>query len=152
MIALVVALMVWASAYTGLPLPSTVPNILFEDACEIQRIYADDPDLECAGEDQFRVVATYNMVTKTMYLPDTWSPADLIHVSNLLHELVHHLQAEAGILPTEVECVGRDIEWPAYKTQIAFLEATGLSGPAVVDAMGLNDLTLVLLTSCMPGS
>lgn len=141
---LLTALMVWASAQTGLPVPDEHPRIHKADRCEINRLYYDNPALEC-DDDSLNVVAIYDPRFRTMYLPDTWGPDNLYHVSVLLHELVHHMQAEAGIGFDTVVCPGRQIEKPAYDAQIAFLEAAGVDA---METMNLNGLTLLFLTNC----
>lgn len=141
---LMTALMVWASAQTGLPVPDTHPTVVMADSCEIEREYRGDPNWACTG-DGMRITAIYNQETRTMTLPDTWSPDSLYDVSILLHELVHHMQAEQGLTNGKVECPGRDIERPAYEAQLAFIEATGLPG---FQTLGINGLAYNMLTNC----
>jgi hypothetical protein len=141
---LVLALMVWASAQTGLPVPEDMPEVRTVDRCEIERLYFDDAARKC-GNASGGVQAIYDHRASRMLLPDTWSPENIYDISMLVHELVHHLQAEAGKTPETVSCVGRDLEKPAYDAQIAFLEAAGLDPLAV---MGINGLAYKLLTLC----
>lgn len=142
---LILALMVWASAQTGLPVPDRLPEITYADPCQMERLYIGNPDLDCDSLRGFRIRAMYDPRIRRMVLPEAWRPDSLYDVSTLLHELVHHMQAEAGIRLADVECIGRDIERPAYEAQIAFLEAAGVKA---FDVMGLNGLAYVFLTNC----
>lgn len=141
---LILALMVWASAQTGLPVPEKIPEIRSADRCEIERLYFGDATRNC-DEAVMKVQAIYDHRFSLLYLPDTWSPGDIYDVSMLLHELIHHMQAQAGVTADSVRCVGREIEKPAYDAQIAWLKATGLDP---LEAMGINDLSYTLLTMC----
>lgn len=143
---LILALMAWASAHTGLPVPTTTPTIIAADRCEIERLYFDDPNRECS--DVMSIVAVYDHRIEAMFLPDTWAPDQLYDISVLLHELVHHMQAAAGITAETVGCVGAEIEKPAYDAQIAFLRAAGVKP---LETMGINDLSYMMLTMCEDG-
>lgn len=140
---LVLALMTWASAQTGLPVPEQHPEIRMIDRCQMQRIYHDDPKIDCSGEN-FQVQALYDHRSATMLLPDTWSADKVYDISMLLHELVHHMQAEAGVTAETVKCVGA-VEKPAYDAQMAWLKAAGLDP---MEVMGINGLAYAFLTAC----
>lgn len=140
---LLTALMVWASAQTGLPVPDSFPTIRMTDRCEIVQMYSGN-DASC-DDDGPRAVAIYDPAIKTMYLPQEWQPDNLYHVSMLLHELVHHMQTEAGINFDTVTCPGKEIEQPAYDAQIAFLEGAGVDA---METMGINRLAYIFVTIC----
>lgn len=80
----------------------------------------------------------YDPDTATVWLVRPWSPRDPFDVSVLLHELVHHRQAEAG----HWYCPGAQ-ELPAYKLQRAWLAELGLE-PEV------NWIAVVLEAGCTP--
>lgn len=142
---LLTALMLWAANYTGLPVPETPPTVKYVDSCKIHLTAF--PDGDCA-EDHLRATAIYD--DGTMWLPDNvnWANPSLFQVSILLHEVVHHIQFEAGHTIDSTPCPGRDLERPAYAAQAAFLSAAGVEDP--LKMMGLNGLTLHFLTSCRP--
>lgn len=138
------ALMVWASAQTGLPASEELPVIRIADQCEIERIYYDDATKDC-GDSAMRIQAIYDPRASLMHLPEGWSENNIYDVSMLVHEIVHHLQARAGITAKTVNCIGRDVEKPAYDAQIAWLEAAGLDA---FETMGINGLSYHMLTIC----
>lgn len=141
---LLLALMVWTSAQTGLPVPDELPEIAIEDRCEIERLFYGNAQLDC-GESAVSVQAIYDTRHSRMVLPESWTAESIYDVSMLVHELVHHLQASAGVTPATVACTGREIEKPAYDAQIAWLEAAGLDA---YETMGINGLAYHLLTMC----
>lgn len=138
--ALMLALMTWASAHTGLPVPEAIPHIKQFGQCSIQKIAW--PGLAC--DEEQGPIAIYDHRTMTVYLPRSWSSDSLFHVSILLHELVHHMQAEAGMEMTG-GCSGSRIELPAYQAQIDWLAAAGVDPH---ETMGINAFYLRLRTSC----
>jgi hypothetical protein len=139
---LMLALMVWASAHTGLPVPANVPAIVKADRCAIQALA--QPDSECRSDSG--PVAIYDRHRPAVHLPTGWRADNLYHVSILLHELVHHMQAESGMaMSADNPCPGQNIEKPAYDAQIAFLEAAGVDP---LPTMGVNGLYLMLVLRC----
>lgn len=143
---LIAALMIWINAYTGLPVPAEQPLVLFVDQCEIRQIYAGSGAVDCEDMESMRAAALYMPERKTVYLPDTWQAGDLGDVSMLLHELVHHMQAESGQKMKDTGCTGGLVERPAYDAQEGFLRGAGLDDP--YKAMGINKLLLFLITQC----
>jgi len=138
------ALMVWASAQTGLPMTDELPEIRITNRCEIERIFYSDMSKSCE-DTALRIQAIYDPRVARMLLPETWSEKNIYDISMLVHEVVHHLQAKNGQTPETVGCTGRDIEKPAYDAQIAWLEAAGLDA---FETMGINGLAYRLLTIC----
>lgn len=141
---LIAALMVWASAQTGLPVPDETPRIVMAEPCEIERLFHDDGTRDC-GDEGMRTVAIYDHRIDTIFLPDTWKPGSLYHVSMLLHELVHHMQDKTGLNMDTAPCPGRDLEKPAYEAQFAFLAAAGLDPMPV---MGINKMAYFFIVGC----
>lgn len=69
-------------------------------------------------------------VLKGYYVPgvvvidnSAWRPDDLVEVSYLVHELVHHAQYEAGV----TGACRAELEQQAYRLQNLWLEAQGLA-------------------------
>lgn len=141
---LMAALMVWASAQTGLPVPDAMPRIAMADSCEIDRLHKGDASRPCDQEGT-RAVAIYDHRIDTIFLPDTWKADSLYHVSMLLHELVHHMQDNTGLNMETAPCPGRDLEKPAYEAQFAFLKAAGLDP---MPASGLNKMAYFFIVGC----
>lgn len=135
------ALMAWASVQTGLPVPERLPGVERRDRCAIQALA--NPESECRSEGG--AVAIYDHRSQTVTLPVSWSATRLYDVSVLLHELVHHMQAVAGVTVETAACRGRDVEQPAYEAQMAFIEAAGVDPFAM---MRIDALTLMLITAC----
>lgn len=123
---LVTALMAWASAATGLAIPDRHPEIVRMTSCEMEQVVMREY-ANC--EDDLVFGALY--FSGRMYLPPEWTPGTAYEVSVLLHELVHHMQYEAGLFDT-VRC-GGELEPLAYEVQIAFLEAANLDAMAELD-------------------
>jgi hypothetical protein len=97
----------------------------------------DDAPLGAASN----IVALYDDSKKTIYLPHGWrgSPAEL---SVLVHELVHHLQNEAGMKFT---CPG-EREKLAYDAQAKWLALFGTTLQAEFD---IDPLSLLVRTNCL---
>lgn len=138
------SLMTWASPATGYPVPDTVPRVRFADRCDIEAFVYPDSTSDC-DTDGSGVQAAYEHHSKTIYLQTGWSADSLFDVSALLHELIHHMQNEAGLTIDTVECPPRDLEKPAYDAQIAWINATGEDAYEVI---GMNGLFYVMITSC----
>ena len=87
------------------------------------------------------VVALYDDQTKTIYLWDKWTGSRPAELSVLVHEMVHHLQNEAG---TSYECAA-EREKLAYEVQDKWL---GLFGRNLESEFEINGLALLISTSC----
>ena len=87
------------------------------------------------------VVALYDDQTKTIYLSDKWTGRTPAELSVLVHEMVHHLQNEAG---TTYECPA-EREKLAYEVQDKWL---GLFGRNLEGEFEINGLALLISTSC----
>ncbi|KKK80337.1 hypothetical protein LCGC14_2824470, partial [marine sediment metagenome] len=85
---LLLAAMMIASRLSGLPPATEVPTVHFlpqEQMC----VAVDMCDQEGA-----KVIAHYDMERRILTLPVGWSSGDPQDMSSLVHEMVHHLQAE----------------------------------------------------------
>ena len=131
-------LMAWAAPLTGLPVPPSLPKVVYRDKCALQAIVYGG-NVPC--EDGHAVAAYHDGV---MFLTEGWQPDTAAGVSVLLHELVHHMQHEAGV--AETPCRAEALEKPAYAAEWAFLRAAGLDP---FKAMGTNELALFFFITCM---
>lgn len=129
--ALMLALMAWASAHTGLPAAERPPVIEFRTAEQMHHMAG------AAVGNEIGALYRPGVIT----LPEGWNVRDAGDVSTLLHELVHHLQ-DAGLsrLP---RCAK---EGMAYNAQYAWLAAAGYEDP--VDAAGHDGMGYLAATMC----
>ncbi len=152
MSALLTAMALWLSANFGLPPPRDVPSVRFVDPTEIlvfrYRAFTPEKRREvianfAAAPDQKRnVVAVYDEANHTVLLPVGWSGGTPAELSVLLHEMVHHLQAAAGL---RYECPPAR-EKMAYAAQEKWL---GLFNLTLASEFGLDAFTLKVATECM---
>jgi Domain of unknown function (DUF6647) len=91
---------------------------------------------------QREVVALYNDMTKTIFLPDAWTGKTPAEVSVLVHEMVHHLQNLAGL---KYDCPAAR-EKPAYLAQDKWLQHYGLD---LETEFQIDKFTLVVNSACM---
>jgi hypothetical protein len=91
---------------------------------------------------QRKVVAIYNNMTKTIFLPDGWTATTAAEVSVLVHEMVHHLQNLAGLT---YDCPAAR-EKPAYLAQDRWLQQHGLD---LEIEFQIDKFTLVVSSACM---
>ena len=88
------------------------------------------------------VVALYNDMTKTIFLPEAWTGTTAAEVSVLVHEMVHHLQNLAGL---KYDCPAAR-EKPAYLAQDQMAAAVrARSG----ERIQIDKFTLVVSSACM---
>ncbi len=150
--ALLKVLIVWLSINYGLPATKDLPFLRYESPLEIaflqanaltpearlrvvKSLYANPP------EARHKVVAMYDVHHETIILPAGWSAARPADQSILVHELVHHLQNEAGLryaCPEEREAL-------AYKAQEKWLASFGMS---LEREFGIDAMTLLVSTRC----
>jgi hypothetical protein len=135
---LVTALMVWASAYTGLPVPTVEPIIVRMERCQMHRVLG----AECPPDDAALSIRAFT-IDNTVFLRDDWKPDTPYAVAVLLHELVHVLQFHAAV-PKE-PCFGQTWEKAAYEAHFAFLSSMKLDP---MKESNLNALVLMMATTC----
>jgi hypothetical protein len=152
--ALVLSMIVWITASTGL-IVSEPPRIAFVRDSHFQQQFHSDgaqakPEATTpnhqkpATEKFFSVQGFYLRATATVYLPETWQLAALRDQSTLLHELVHHAQR---LNKVGVACPGQ-LERQAYDLQVAWLREQGVAQP--FDLIGIDEFTMLMLTACLP--
>ena len=83
----------------------------------------------------------YNTIERTILLPAGWSDRTPAESSILIHEMVHHLQTEAGL---KFDCP-EEREAPAYEAQQGWL---GRFGTGLAEEFGIDRLTLLVRTHC----
>ena len=140
----------WLSSNFDLPAIKDHPAIELASTTKLATMQAEDSArwqglTQAEGIDQStqrRVVALYNVKSKTIFLPDDWigkSPADQ---SVLVHEMVHHLQNMAEL---KFECpMAR--EKLAYLAQDKWLRRFGMSLEKEFD---VDMFTVVISSACM---
>jgi hypothetical protein len=136
---LVLALMTWISATSGLPMAEAPPDIVRVSPREMARLAHPrgviDPEVESG------YLALYHADSATILLRRDWDREDLRDRSLLVHELVHHLQAQAG---RSYPCPGAR-EREAYEVQGAWLDRRGAE---LFDVLGMNALYYYAVTRC----
>tara|TARA_Y100000034_G_scaffold112743_1_gene147029 strand:- start:2927 stop:3466 length:540 start_codon:yes stop_codon:yes gene_type:complete len=156
----ITAMMLWISNQTGYAIPEH-PNIRYVTTNEM-KAYAygcdEDPipnkskDI-CAVRENWDLddwsgskspIALYDHKEKLIILNKDFNIETIHDQSVLFHELVHHLQSYAG-KNFEKKCRG-DLEKEAYDLQNIWLKEKYNTN--VYDTIGINELFLILLTSC----
>jgi hypothetical protein len=146
--ALATAIAGWASAETGLPMATRAPAIAYADYAEMAALRRADPSGHSTapqrpGAPWPEVIAVYDTRSRTIVLPAGWTggtPADL---SVLVHEMVHHLQTEAG---RRFACP-REREQAAFAAQERWLE---LFGSSLEREFQIDPMFLLVATHCVP--
>jgi hypothetical protein len=149
--ALLTAIVTWISANFGLPPNYSHPSIDLVPPAEITflRYKAFTPaqreilQTEMTQPSNSReVVAVYDDLTKTIFLPDTWKGETAADLSVLVHEMVHHLQNSAG---KKYNCAGAR-EGLAYAAQDKWLH---LFGRSLSTEFQIDAFTLSVSTACL---
>jgi len=152
--ALLTAIVIWISANYA-ALPGTLNHPFIERVASIEMAGLRSKGLlsalerkttalqeqESSFEKRRDVVALYNDHTKTIYLSDKWTGTTPSELSVLVHEMVHHLQNEAG---TTYDCPA-EREKLAYEAQDKWLHLFGRNLEAEFE---INGLALLVSTSC----
>lgn len=137
---LLFTLMTWIAAETGLPVAGAPPEIRVEELRVMTRMGAENiPEANFLA-----VLGVYDRRTRRLLLPTGWSADSLKDMAIPVHELTHHLQAEAG---HRYRC-REETEVGAYAAQRRWVEDAGGDFFALFE---LNTLTLHLLTTCPVG-
>jgi Zn-dependent membrane protease YugP len=87
------------------------------------------------------VVAAYDPLTKTIFLPERWTGSSPAELSILVHEMVHYLQSLARL---KYECVQASKEL-AYAAQDKWLR---LFGRDLATDFQVDGFTLLASTRC----
>jgi hypothetical protein len=147
----------WLAANFELPPPQSMPNVGFvsQERLELRRygrvLNARQQDGTAglshanqnpSSQQQRSLIAIYEDATQTIYLSDRWEGSSLADQSVLVHEMVHHLQYQAGI---RYACGGAR-ERPAYLAQKKWLEINELSLEREFD---VDMFTIVAMSACI---
>jgi hypothetical protein len=128
---LVLALLAWISAETGLAL-APPPTILFVNQAQMLRLAGGPTD----------VTGLYDRESVTVYLRDDWDAANLRSRATLLHELVHHVQ-DFNNVPARCRA---EREQLAYKLTLEWLRQQGAPDPyAVLDT---DEFSILIRSMC----
>ena len=146
--AMSITMMIWLSTVTGLPVPEGVrPTIIMASAERMCDLHYTSPVhwtrfyLCHTGDPDYTVGALYDRLSNTIYLPLRWSRYQPIYQSQLIHELVHFMQDQAG---ATYECQ-EDKERVAYVAQTKFLSELGVD---LYQAFGVSKEWLEIRMSC----
>jgi hypothetical protein len=131
------AVAAWVAGEMGLPLPDPLPGIAFLDAEGMSTRYGG----EAGTPPAFEVVALYDDLDRTIFLPEGWTGETPAELSVLVHEMAHHLQNLSGrvyecMAAREAEAFGLQDRWLA------------LYGRDITAEFELDRLTLLVLTRC----
>jgi hypothetical protein len=133
---LVKGLIAWIAAKTGW-LVQEPPPVRFVTPTQLLKMYD-----EAGSSKNIQIRALYSTTTHTVYLLENWKPNDLHDRSELLHELVHHLQAINNV---KAECLAAN-EPQAFNLQFEWLREQGIQNP--YKFLDTNELTILLISRC----
>jgi hypothetical protein len=136
----VMAIAAWVSEATDLPMTGAIPEIRFAAPQEMRRLMSASA-LSTTGEGATEIVAFYDTLARAIYLPSGWTGATPGELSVLVHEMVHHAQAESG---RRFACPA-ERERQAYDAQVRWLD---LFGSDLSREFGIDRMFLLVATSC----
>ena len=143
---------IFITTHSDLPTVDTYPKIVYKSEQEIYWMYQECDeenkwvDKKCTKkEGDVGAAGLYDHETETIYLNKTYldKKSTIVQNSIILHELVHHIQYEAGILKDERICYGNK-EMEAYRLQKLYLEQNGKD---FFKEMEMNELFLLSILS-----
>jgi hypothetical protein len=127
----------WLVSNYDLPIVAVMPTLVSLPAAELViRRYGPEANFPVGG-----VVALYDDAEGTIFLSEYWTGNTVGDLSVLVHELVHHMQAAAGL---RFACAG-EREVLAYRAQDDWL---GLFGSSLEDTFGIDPATRLVATTC----
>ncbi|HUE45411.1 MAG TPA: DUF6647 family protein [Aestuariivirgaceae bacterium] len=129
---------VWLSVSFGLPHVQDHPSVRTLSPQGLSAIRYGPVDVTRRRE----VLALYDDRKRTIFLSDGWVSHDPADVSILVHEMVHHLQSEAGLT---FPCPAAR-ERLAYEAQSRWLALFGLTLEA---EFGIDAMTLKVSSGCI---
>jgi hypothetical protein len=142
----------WLSMNFGLPMPDALPRVEYLSSPQMGvSWYVSSSEDNVAGWnhkrisrleiDAERVHGFYFESGQTVFLEEGWSPRSVADVSVLVHEMVHHMQSQAGL---SYRCPAAQ-EKLAYRAQSKWLE---LHGRSLESEFGLDGLTVLVRSNC----
>jgi hypothetical protein len=127
----------WLARNFDLPLADTPPRLVLAPPATLVALRYGHGSAVAPGE----VVAVYLDDESAIYLTEEWTGQTPVDLSVVVHEMVHHMQAGAGM---RFACPGAREE-PAYRAQATWL---ALFGEDLESAFGIDAMTLMLHTTC----
>ena len=127
----------WLVSNFDLPPTENTPELRAMTAADLVAL-RHGPDSSVSPGD---VVAAYDHGSRTIYVIDGWRGHDAAELSVVVHEMVHHLQASAGMrfsCPAERERL-------AYEAQDAWLQ---LFAQNLTSALNIDPAALLVSTVC----
>lgn len=146
--ALLNAIVTWLAHDFHLPRSFVYPAIQLEPVAKMTTFHhtgllSERPqDTAAVPPGQRQVVAAYDPLTQTIFLPERWTGSTPAELSVLVHEMVHHLQNVARL---KYECVQASEEL-AYAAQDKWL---GLFGRNLATDFEIDGFTLLVRTRCI---
>jgi hypothetical protein len=134
--ALVQSISVWVATELDLPMPSSMPRIVFSSPRRMVELR-----YGMAAREDLRVIALYHARTQRLFLDDSWTGATPVELSILVHEIVHHVEAQAGV---QFYCYGHR-ERSAYALQERWLAQFGVD---MLDAFDMTRAGVERSSSC----
>jgi hypothetical protein len=141
----------WLSIHFGLPATDAHPRVELVPSARMavlryrglagDRAPVATPATDAPLDAGRNIVALYDDTRRVIYLPQDWrgTPAE---VSVLVHEMVHHLQNEAGM---KFACPA-EREKEAYYAQAKYLALHGLT---LEQEFAIDALSLLVRTNCL---
>jgi hypothetical protein len=131
------AVALWLEANFDLPAATEPPALASATDAELVTMRYGNAAVVPLGD----VVALYDDSSHTIYVAEGWTGGTPAELSVLVHEMVHHQQAAAGM---RFACPG-EREVLAYRAQGAWL---GLFGETLESAFGIDAGTILVGTAC----
>jgi hypothetical protein len=134
---------VWISKNFDLPI-ATQPRVelVTQDRLTALRNRAAETEQNAALGGEHDIVAIYDDLVETIYLPDRWNGATPAEMSVLIHEMVHHLQKRSA---TIFECP-QQREKAAYAAQELWLSKFDRT---VESEFGIDPFSRLVKSSCI---
>ena len=141
---LLIAIGHWLTAAYGLPSLQNAPKLVLATPHElVARRYPMllSVDAKAGTKPLPDLVAVYGDRERTIYVTAAWSGSEPVAVSVLVHEMVHHMQNEAGM---RFACP-EEREKQAFAAQADWL---AMFGTDLETELAIDPLTLLVRTSC----
>jgi hypothetical protein len=152
-VALIDMLICWLTANFGLAPPSERPQVELVPrtklaALRYRGLLSDHGEHSRRGDGNAgplgnlqAVQALYDDSKRTIYLPEDWQGDTPAEISELVHELVHHLQNSVGL---KFQCP-EERERTAFDAQIRWLE---MFGKTLEEELGIDPFDTLVRTTC----